>query len=74
MASDLRVLIASVPDREHVVVEIWRANVQIAEVSRTSDGDRLEIYFLDAEDGRLVLDLPEFMESLEQAEAEFRRT
>jgi hypothetical protein len=74
MASDLRVLIASVPDREHVVVEIWRENVQIAEASRTSDGDRLEIYFLDAEDGRLVLDLPEFMESLEQAEAELRRT
>jgi len=70
MADDLRLLIASVPDRDHVVVEIWRENVQIAEASRASGGHQLEIYFLDAEDGRLVLDLPESMRTLERAAAE----
>ena len=41
---DFEVLIASVPDREKTVAEIWFANTLIAEVSQERDSLEIDIY------------------------------
>jgi hypothetical protein len=64
--TDLRVLIADVPDREYVVVEIWRDSLQIAEVSRGREGCTLEMYCHGAGDS-VAVDLESFSSALAQA-------
>jgi len=65
-------LVAELPDREHLVVEIWRDNVQVAEVSRTDGGYALEIYPSAADSPSHVLDLSEFKRALADAEEQLR--
>ena len=62
----IELLITSPPDRKHVVVELWRANVQLAEVSNEDGILRVEIY---AEPGtnRAAIPLDELEEALGRA-------
>ncbi|MBI2685529.1 MAG: hypothetical protein HYX27_04370 [Acidobacteria bacterium] len=41
---ELEVIVASVPDRDQVVAEIWLEGKQLAEVRRANDGFLAEIY------------------------------
>lgn len=62
----IELLITSPPDRERVVAELWRENVQLAEVSNEDGTLRIEIY---AEPGtnRVVIPVDELEEALERA-------
>lgn len=44
MNNTLQVTIASVPDREQLVAEIWSADIQFAELSQEGRDLQLEIY------------------------------
>ncbi len=60
----LTLLIASVPDRENVVAEIWFGNDQVAEISNEGDtSPRIQIF--SAPDGQIwCFDLSQFQEML----------
>jgi hypothetical protein len=62
----IKLLVTSPPDRERVVVELWRDDVQIAEVSNDSGIPRIEFY---AEPGtnRMDVSLDELEEALKKA-------
>jgi len=57
--------IASLPDRENLVAEIWIENKMIAEINQ--ENINLEIIIFVDEDGKLTLDYDEFLEALEKA-------
>lgn len=44
MSTDLQIQIASVPDREELVAEVWSGREQVAELRRTADGVRVQLY------------------------------
>ncbi|WP_333897153.1 hypothetical protein [Brevundimonas aurantiaca] len=48
--SELSVGVASLPDREDVVVEVWNSDNQIAEVYKAEDG-RLEVLLFSGQCG-----------------------
>ncbi|APX74922.1 hypothetical protein BUW96_08555 [Achromobacter insolitus] len=56
-------LIASPPDRECVVYEIWLGNSQVAEISR-EPGKSLEIQISPLPEGGWRFDLDEFLAAL----------
>jgi hypothetical protein len=64
----LVVEIASVPDRDEVVAEIWHNNEMVAEVQRTTSGGfRLEIY--PTESGEpWSFDLEDWLSALSEAQ------
>ncbi|MBD2460302.1 hypothetical protein H6G89_04525 [Oscillatoria sp. FACHB-1407] len=61
--------LASLPDRERIVVEIWYGNHQFAEVSWEEDKPMLEIYSSPNTESKdyWVLELDEVLEALNQA-------
>jgi hypothetical protein len=62
----IELLITSPPDRERVVAELWRGNIQLAEVSNEDGALRIEVY---AEPGtnRVVIPVDELQEALRRA-------
>ncbi len=62
----IKIQIASLPDRENVVAELWVGNVQVAEVSKEDGPLRVELY---SPPGANHLDLPldEFLDALQRA-------
>lgn len=63
--------ITSPPDREHLVVELWRGNIQLAEVSNEDDVLRVEFY---AEPGAssVLVPLADLLEALQKARNNLR--
>jgi hypothetical protein len=67
MSDDLTMKVASVPDREFLIAELWAANAQFAEVSKESGDLQIEVY--PREDGQpWLLRLDELLRVLAQAE------
>lgn len=62
----IKIQIASVPDREKVVAELWVGDTQIAEVSNENDEMRVEFYSASAPN-QLTLQLDELSRALEKA-------
>jgi hypothetical protein len=58
--------ITSPPDRDRVVVELWRDNVQLAEVSNEDGSLRLEVYAAPGTN-RVAIALDELEEALRRA-------
>lgn len=64
----LEVNIASVPDRENLVAEIWLGERQLAEISHETKTLKLEIYQqTDGLRGIWELDFEEFIGALQEA-------
>ncbi|MBL0136898.1 MAG: hypothetical protein IPP79_24460 [Chitinophagaceae bacterium] len=59
----LTIQIASVPDREGIVAEIWFLDLLVAEIYRNNEVLELEFYF----NKNIAIDLNEFMTTLEIA-------
>lgn len=59
----LTIQIASVPDREGVVAEIWFLDLLVAEIYRNNEVLELEFYL----NKNIAIDLNEFMTTLEIA-------
>ena len=67
MSDDLTMKVASVPDREFLIAELWAGNGQFAEVSKESGDLQIEVY--PREDGQpWLLRLDELLRVLAQAE------
>lgn len=66
MSSTLTLQLASPPDREHLVAEIWLGNNQVAEISQESSEPVLEIY-PNPEGGAWLLPLASFVAAVQQA-------
>lgn len=62
----IELLITSPPDRERVVAELWRENVQLAEVSNEDGVLRIELY-AEAATNRVVIPVDELEEALRKA-------
>lgn len=62
----MNLVIASVPDRDGVVAEIWLGDAQVAELSTDSGPLRLELY-LNPSGQPWRLDYEEFIEMLTRA-------
>lgn len=60
-----RIQIASVPDRENLVAEIWNENLMIAEINDERGELEIEIYPDQSE--KLIFDCQEFIDVLERA-------
>lgn len=58
----LTIEIASPPDRDNLVAEIWQDDVMIAEVNQESENLELEIFA--GENGKLKLKYDEFSDAL----------
>ena len=61
----IRIQIASVPDREHLVAELWLGEIQIAEVSKGQEQFDVEIYA-----SRVSIPLDAYMHALARAKEE----
>lgn len=59
----IEIQIASVPDREKVVAELWVGDTQIAEVSNENDEMRVEFYSAPVPN-QLTLSLDDLLEAL----------
>jgi hypothetical protein len=60
---EFEILIASPPDREKLVAEIWSDDNLLAEINQESDNLEIEIYASE----KLVFSLDDLMEILERA-------
>lgn len=58
-----RIQIASVPDRENLVAEVWHEDIMVAEINQERDQLEIELYPLK----RLLFDYQEFIDVLERA-------
>ena len=68
MPNQLSILIASLPDREAVVAELWYGDAQFAELAQEGGSLTLEIYA--PPDGKAwTLPFEDALESLQQARA-----
>lgn len=61
----LTIEIASPPDRENLVAEIWQGDEMIAEVNQESENLELEIFA--GENGKLKLKYDDFVDALKMA-------
>ncbi len=61
--SKFRLVIASVPYREKLVVEIWFEEIHVAEINQ--DGENLEIELFDL--NRIKAPLKDFQDAIEKA-------
>jgi hypothetical protein len=64
----IKLLIVSLPDRERVVVELWRDHAQLAEVSNETGSLHVEFYALPGTN-RVSVGLDELEEALRAARA-----
>jgi hypothetical protein len=64
---NFRIQIASAPDREKLVAEIWYAEIFVAEINQEKT-QNLEIEFYPGD--KVTFDLNEFIETLESAKRE----
>jgi hypothetical protein len=66
----ITVKIASVPDRDNLVAELWYENEQWGEISQETENLQLEMYPRSSEENDNVwsFDLNEIMESLKEAQ------
>jgi len=62
----IELTVASLPDRDRVVVELWRGAVQLAEVSKEDGTYRVEFY-VEQGTNSLALELEELEEALGRA-------
>ena len=62
---NLTIEIASPPDRENLVAEIWLEEQMIAEINQENNNLELEIFI--KEKGKLKLNYDDFLETLEKA-------
>ena len=62
---NLTIEIASPPDRENLVAEIWLEDQMIAEINQENNNLELEIFI--KEKGKLKLNYDDFLETLEKA-------
>lgn len=61
--SKYKIVIASVPDRDKLVAEIWFEQILIAEVNQENDQLEIELF----SSGKKVINLDEFIRELEVA-------
>jgi len=66
--SGYKIEIASVPDRERLVAEIWYAEKLVAEINQEKGNLEIEFY----EFGKISFGLEEFIKILETAKKELR--
>ncbi|WP_158677673.1 hypothetical protein [Chromobacterium vaccinii] len=69
MSDDLLVQIASLPDRDNVVVEIFQSDRQLAEVYYESEEEGVRIQISPLKDGVIDLDLTDFISALIKAKS-----
>lgn len=61
----IRIQVASVPDREELVAELWLGDVQLAEVSREHAQFNVEVYA-----SRTSIQLDDYIQALARAKEE----
>jgi hypothetical protein len=59
----MEILIASHPDKENLVAEIWIADVLVAEISEKGSIFEIQLF----SDGNISLALDEFLEAIDQS-------
>ncbi len=57
------IIIASPPDRERLVAEIWHNNILVAEINQEAESLEIELY----KNEKLIFNLNEFLLALEDA-------
>ena len=62
---NIKIQVASVRDRNHLVAELWVDDLQIAEISREQERFEVEVYTT-----RLTIPLDEFQSALTRAKEE----
>jgi len=67
MSDNLLVQIASLPDRDNVVFEIFQDDRQLAEVYYESENEGVRIQIFPLKDGVVDLDLADFISALIKA-------
>ena len=67
----IQLQLASLPDRENVVIELWLGNFQIAEVSNEHGQSQVELYSL-PEACVMEISLDELIEALNKAKENLR--
>lgn len=67
MSDDLLVQIASLPDRDNIVFEIFQDDRQLAEIYCESEGERARVQIFPLKDGVIDLDLTGFISALMNA-------
>lgn len=61
--NEMQIVIASVPDRDFCVVELWRGDVHVAEVRQKGTSDLIQFYTNQSE-MPLEFDLTQLIETL----------
>ncbi|MCD5326451.1 hypothetical protein ACFFU8_10095 [Chromobacterium piscinae] len=69
MSDSLLVQIASLPDRDNVVFEIFQSDRQLAEVYYESEEEGVRIQIFPLKDGVIDLDLTDFISALIKAKS-----
>lgn len=70
MSNNFEVIIASVPDRDLLVAEIWLENIMVAEISKNEEtNNNFNIIFYLTENKILECELNKFEDILNQAKA-----
>jgi hypothetical protein len=63
-----KIEIASVPDRENLVAEIWHNEILVAEISQENENMEIEFY----QSGKIKFGLDDFLDILESAKKELK--
>jgi hypothetical protein len=64
----IRIQVASVPDRDNLVAELWFENVQLAEISREQGQFEVEVYA-----SGVSIPLDQYLDALARAKEELMK-